>query len=201
MLGRTRKIPHLADVLPTITGHTRMWKPTMKGDIMFIRKLLVLALGLALAIAALAPASALAKAKGTDRPVKGSVSGTGEVTVAAGTFTLDSTGVASHVGKFTRHAEGTAVFPGPDTSETSGTFTVVAANGDKLYGTFTGTGTGVSNPAGHTDITVGTFTGGTGRFAGASGTVTEIAHVTPLSFDGTTQISNSEGTFIGQISY
>ena len=58
---------------------------------MSIRKLITLA-GLALAVVAIGPASALANAGGTDRPVKGTISGTVSLNVLTGAFTADAIG-------------------------------------------------------------------------------------------------------------
>lgn len=164
---------------------------------MSIPKLMTLA-GLALAVAALMPTSALAKAGRTDLPLMGSSSGVSCTNVQTGAFTNDSTGVATLVGRFTRHAEGSGAFTGPNTFAGTGTFTGAAANGDEFAGTFTVVG--ILSPV-HTDTLVATFTGGSGRFADLSGTAIETFQLSPLSFDGTTSCSTTEGTFTGQISY
>ena len=76
-----------------------------------------------------------------------------------------------------------------DPVEGSGSFTLTAANGDTLFGTSTGLGTVVDGIAYiHETHTV---TGGTGRFAGATGTfaagrVLDLATgIFASSFDGT----------------
>ena len=53
----------------------------------------------------------------------------------------------------------------------------------------------------HTTTIVMTVTGGTGRFSDASGTLTAITEVSPISFDGVTLVNSVEGTVTGQISY
>ena len=53
----------------------------------------------------------------------------------------------------------------------------------------------------HTTTLVSTATGGTGRFSGASGTVTSVLEVTPISFNGVTLVNRIVGTRSGQISY
>jgi hypothetical protein len=62
------------------------------------------------------------------------------------------------------------VFTGPDTFNLTLTATWVAANGDEIHTTATGTGS--STPTGSEVTLVSTITGGTGRFADASGTLT-----------------------------
>ena len=52
-----------------------------------------------------------------------------------------------------------------------GTLELVAANGDKIFATFTGLGTFI-NPTTASVVEIATITGGTGRFAGATGTFT-----------------------------
>jgi len=164
---------------------------------MFMRKLITLA-GLALAVVAISPASAPAKAGGTDRPVKGTISGTVSLNVLTGAFTADGTGVATHLGKYTVSLQG-AVAITPEGVFGSGTGTIVAANGDQMTGTLTLETPGQPGVA-HTTTIVMTLTGGTGRFSDASGTLTAITEVSPISFDGVTLVNSVEGTVTGQIS-
>jgi hypothetical protein len=92
---------------------------------------------------------------------------------AAGTLqvALDGGGTASHVGRYSitnSHCLdlATGVF-------TNGTFVKTAANGDQLFGTYSGVGTVIVPPAPIGQFRVSgtlTFTGGTGRFAGLTGT-------------------------------
>jgi hypothetical protein len=171
---------------------------------MSIRKLTTLG-GLALAVVALSPASAPAKAGGTDRPVKGSASGT--VSIKQGLLvTADVTGVSSHFGNYTGHFEGQVrqIIPGnPVTVVGDGTFTLVVANGDQLTGTFTFTGPPPSLTP-HEVTTALTITGGTGRFADATGTVTTPLLAIPSLEPppaGTLVEETVEGPTTGQISY
>ena len=106
-----------------------------KRNLMFKGKLMMLA-GLALAVVALSPASASAKAGGTDRPHKGTVSGTVSLNVLTGALTAHANGVATHLGVFTTSLEGTVTIT-PTGTFGSGTQTIVAANGDELTGTYT----------------------------------------------------------------
>ena len=61
----------------------------------------------------------------------------------------------------------------------TGTSTYIAANGDRLYATVSGTSGGLQDGTLTSSGTV-TVTGGTGRFAGASGTADyfDTAHIT-----------------------
>jgi hypothetical protein len=165
---------------------------------MSIRKLITLA-GLALAVVAISPASAPANAGGTDRPVKGTISGTVSLSVKTLAFTADAMGVSTYDGEYTVSEEGTVAIT-PEGVFGSGTLTIVAANGDQTTGTFTLATPGQPGEA-HTTTTVITVTGGTGRFSDASGTLTSITEVSPISFDGVTLVNSVEGTVTGQISY
>jgi hypothetical protein len=177
----------------------------MKGDIMTIRKLLILACGLALAIAALAPASAPAKAKNTNgpskaalapasvakgegtgrpRPFMGMGSSVGPFCRATGVGSADLSGVATHVGKYTGHADVQVTeFIPPGTFISVGTFTLVAANGDEVTGTLEDEADIKPDLSGHLATIVLTVEGGTGRFADASGTVTVVQDGTILFRD------------------
>lgn len=131
-----------------------------------MRKVIMLA-GLVLVVGVLAPAAALAKAGGADRPIKDNSSGTNVVNLGDLSFAIDATGTTSHLGRTTSHFDGTLTRTGPETLDLAGSVTVVAANGDKLYGTLSGSAT--VEAAGNSGPVVVTFTGGTGRFEGATG--------------------------------
>jgi hypothetical protein len=155
-------------------------RPTLKRG--FSRKAVVLS-GLVLALAVLSPASALAKAGGTDRPVKGTASGNVTATLGAPLgLTLDLTGRATHVGKYRVHLEGDGRFIGGEVVVDDGTWTLAAANGDHLTGTWTFTGPFRTDV--HATTAVLTITGGTGRFADASGTITAQNLETPTCIAG-----------------
>lgn len=120
--------------------------------------------------------------------LKGRFEGTQTVTPLQPPFALVegvATGQASHLGRFTVEFPHTVNFA---TASGAGTYTFVAANGDTLTATFTGqaqlgTVTSILEQA--------TITGGTGRFAGASGGFTARRLFDPAtgtttgSFDGT----------------
>jgi hypothetical protein len=156
--------------------------------------------GLVVALAVLSPASALANAGGTDRPIKGAGTGTISLDPATGAFTGVVPGVSSHLGDITVHIEGVGARAADGTFAGSGTATLVAANGDEVRGSIALTQTAL--PDGHTVTTVVvTITGGTGRFANASGTLTVICLSGPPSRVGTTLLIEAECKFTGQISY
>jgi hypothetical protein len=158
----------------------------------------IITASLVLALAALVPASAAAKPGGTDRPVSGKSTSTTTVDPVAGTGVSDGSGQLSHLGAFTFHNDFTSfTLTGPDTFSFTLTASVVAANGDMIFTTATGTGTATAT--GSESTLVSTITGGTGRFADASGTLTtSITSVFVPDMPGT---SNDTETHTGQISY
>ncbi len=72
-----------------------------------------------------------------------------------------------HLGRVTGVADQLVIFTGPTTVLASNQTTYMAANGDQLFASWTGTG----DIEGLVVTFTGpeTYTGGTGRFAGASG--------------------------------
>jgi hypothetical protein len=156
-------------------------------------------LSLTLALLGAAPASADARCK--DRPLKGTLSGFVTLTPATGNFVGDVAGKISHLGRVTAHQEGRI---GPDASghfAGSSTWSIVGANGDSLTGTATLDVEGPPTGA-HTTTMVATITGGTGRFAHASGTFTTVFHVTSHTpFDGVSLVNKVEGKTTGRIHY
>ena len=96
-------------------------------------------------------------------------------------------GHASHLGRFTMTVEWQLNVL-TDPVEGVGSFTLTAANGDTLFGTSTGLGTVVDGIAYIQETH--TITGGTGRFAGATGTfiagrvLVEATGMFASSFDG-----------------
>jgi len=113
-------------------------------------------------------------ADSTSRPFKGSSAGIGDValdaTCATGLRTIVThAGVATHVGLLAM--AGSHCAPEWGAPILGGEFTLLAANGDTIVGTYTGTIEPFEPVEGA--IMVGeidnVITGGTGRFAGASG--------------------------------
>ena len=129
-------------------------------------------------------------AAGDQVPFKGSLAGTVTVTPLNPPIALvviEATGDATHLGRFTLvvpHVVNQALLVG------AGTYEFTAANGDTVTADFTGTATLLA-PAVLSTAESGVITGGTGRFAGATGTFTaertfvRATGVTTGSFEGT----------------
>jgi len=99
---------------------------------------------------------------GSDLPFKGTYEGL-ETVITPTDHHLEATGNATHLGRFTVTADWTI-----GTGGGIGTSTWTAANGDEFFTSFTRSG--VAAPPTITFTETHTVTGGTGRFANASGT-------------------------------
>ena len=131
---------------------------------------------------------------GEQVPFKGRLEGDVTVTPLAAPFLqvdVEAAGKATHLGKFTldiphvvNAADGTAI----------GSYEFTAANGDKVYAEFTGLATPTAIPGVLYIEETATITGGTGRFAGATGSFTverlydTVAGTTTGSFEGTISV-------------
>ena len=145
-------------------------------------------LGLALALLASGLSSRLhAGPGGADRPFSGHAEGVVTGVSPAGALIIEYTGTALHLGKFTRVEH--VFIDGPDLV---GTIDFTAANGDQLRIRFTGTFTSPTTAEG-----IYTVAGGTGRFAGATGTADFDATVA-VTPDGVTHVA---ANFDGTLSY
>ena len=122
-------------------------------------------------------------------PFKGRLEGTATITPGTPPFvsvSIEGTGNATHLGRFTLeipHVVNT-------TNRTStGTYEFTAANGDTLTAGFTGQAT-LTAPGVLSIVETATITGGTGRFADATGSFTverlfnQVTGLTTGSFDG-----------------
>jgi hypothetical protein len=163
-----------------------------------LRRLIFLA-SLVLAVAAVSPSAAMAAANGTDRPLTGAGTGTTTLNLATLAATAEATGHISHVGAFTGHFDAVFTITGASTFTYTGTGTDVAANGDKLFSAIAGSGTFTATTAESTETD--TITGGTGRFAGASGVYTETISSVIVSVTPTTETSRFTAALEGHISY
>ena len=109
-------------------------------------------------------------AAGAEVPFKGRLEGFFTVTPLVPPFArvlIEGTGNATHLGRFTvenRHVV-------PFVTSGSGSYEFTAANGDTLTAEFTGQAT-LAAPGVLSILETATITGGTGRFAGATGTFT-----------------------------
>jgi hypothetical protein len=130
---------------------------------------------------------------GTELPFRGSLTTIETNVIAPPNLLVDGTGQGSgtHLGRYT--ATYTAVVD-LATSTSTGTITFTAANGDLLSATFLGVGEEIE-PGVASLTEVATITGGTGRFAAATGTFT-IRRI--ISFDAAGGATAS-GSFAGDI--
>ena len=106
---------------------------------------------------------------GSDLPFKGTYEGLEKVdaTMPSHHSLADATGNATHLGRFTVTADWTLAPTGG-----VGTSTWTAANGDEFFTSFRRSG--VPAPPTITFTEIHTITGGSGRFADASGTFTVV---------------------------
>ena len=130
-------------------------------------------------------------AAGEQVPFKGRLEGDVAVTPLAPPLLhvdVEATGNATHLGKLTLDIPHVV---DPTTRIAIGSYEFTAANGDKLYALFTGIATPTATPGVLYIEETATITGGTGRFAGATGSFTSerlydtLAGTTIGSFEGT----------------
>ena len=157
---------------------------------MKIRHPLLVALVAAFAVSL---ASVAVSALAAETPFKGKVNAVETVVVVFPTLsvTREGTGTATYLGKFTEHVTLQVDIP---TSHATGVATFTAANGDTLTATVDGQGTPTTTPGVVSIVEVYTITGGTGRFADATGTFTLEG-----TLSQTTGVSS--GTFSGAIDH
>jgi hypothetical protein len=129
----------------------------------------------------------------TELPFHGSLTTIESNVIAPPNLLADGTGqgTGTHLGRYT--ATFTAVVD-LATGTSTGTFTFTAANGDQLFATFIGVGENVA-PGVASLTEVATITGGTGRFAAATGTYTIRRIITFDEAGGAT----ATGSFDGRI--
>ena len=130
-------------------------------------------------------------AAGEQVPFRGSFAGVATITPVSATLrsvAVQATGNATQLGSFTLaipHYVNLATSPWTS----YGSYQFVAANGDTLSASFTGRGN--LTPTGAAVVDTATIIGGTGRFAGATGSFTverlfdTVAGTTIGSFEGT----------------
>ena len=133
-----------------------------------MRKTLI-ATGLVLGLIAVPATSAFAA---TDHQFKGKAKATLTVTdETAGTFSIDGTAKIKHIGETTVHGDGVRT----DANSASYSLTITTASGDTITTTNTANGLRVGRAGlfhGHS-----TITGGTGAYAGATGSAASIGVV------------------------
>jgi hypothetical protein len=155
---------------------------------------------LAIGVLGLTATPSLAAQGGTDRPLKCEFASTINANFLTGVATVDQTFRCTHLGNGTSHQDTTGSPTGPNTAFNTGTATYVAANGDQLFTTVEGIVTFAPN-GDSTATFVDTITGGTGRFAHASGTFTRTGVAELVSFAFPIATSTGSGPGEGQISY
>jgi hypothetical protein len=110
-------------------------------------------------------------------------------------------GTATHVGNYTIvNSHCLNLVTG---ALTGGSFVKTAANGDQLFGTYVGSASVIQPPSPIGIFSISgtvTFTGGTGRFAGATGTTT-MAGTEQADFSQTPIATQVTLTMLGTISY
>jgi hypothetical protein len=125
----------------------------------------------ALIVAALLLSLAPGVSAGDQIPFKGKLSGTAVITPLNPpivSVTIDATGTATHIGRFTLQAPHVV---NQSTLVAVGTYLITAANGDTITADLAGTAVMVEPPNVIAITETATVTGGTGRFAGATGSI------------------------------
>lgn len=145
------------------------------------------------AVTAVALASIAVSAVAAETPFKGTFNGveTGVTASPIRSITREGGGNATHLGKYTSHLTAQINLL---TSHATGAATFTAANGDTLTTTVDGQATPTTTPGVLSVVEVYTITGGTGRFADATGTFTLEIIVTQAT-------GVSTGTFSGAIDH
>ena len=134
---------------------------------MKVRRPLFLAV---IAVAAVSLTIIAASAVAAETPFKGTVNADETVVPSPPTASLtrDGTGTATYLGRYSEHILMTINLP---TLSSTGTATFTSANGDTLTATVIGQATR-TGPTTLSIVEVYTITGGTGRFADATGSFT-----------------------------
>jgi hypothetical protein len=108
---------------------------------------------------------------GDQVPFKGTLAGTASITPLTPPMVavrIEATGTATYLGRFTLEAPHVV---NQATLTAVGTYLITAANGDTITANLAGTATMVDPPNVVAITETATVTGGTGRFAGATGTI------------------------------
>ena len=132
-------------------------------------------------------------------PLNGSETGTFQIlgSCEASGIVIDVTGTghATQIGKYSIHYR--ECFVPATGAVTAGSFTLTAANGDIVFGTYVGQAV----PEGDSSVRFedpGVITGGTGRFAGATGTLDQSGVANLASGDYSANISGSISNLASQ---
>lgn len=132
---------------------------------------------------------------GAHLPFRGSLQAVETINPAPPVLHVNATGegTGTHLGRFTATYQVTVTIA---TGSATGSFIFIAADADRLFATFTGQATLTAEPGVVTIRETATITGGTGRFAGATGSFTiervlnRPTGVSSGSFDGTISLAH-----------
>jgi hypothetical protein len=132
---------------------------------------------------------------GTQLPFRGSLQALETIHPAPPVLLVNATaeGTGTHLGRFTATYQVTVTIA---TGSATGSFIFIAANADRLFATFTGQATPTAEPGVVTITETATITGGTGRFAGATGSfsiervLNQPTGASSGSFDGTISLAH-----------
>ena len=126
----------------------------------------------------------------TEFLLKGSFDATETQQVVFPIAYVDATGVgtATHLGLFTYRLAAELYIP---TLTASASATLIAANGDLIFGEGSGQGTPTGTPGIVSIVEMYTITGGTGRFAGATGNFTVERLINRATFASSGTISGT----------
>lgn len=137
-----------------------------------------------IALATVLAVSAAARAVADEQvPFRGRDAGYFVITPMGGPMVLTqdfTTGHGTHLGAYSLVAQEDINLE--TLAVTNGSFTITAANGDTIYGTYSGQAEATDRPGVIRYVATGPITGGTGRFEGATGTLTfdGVADLTTL---------------------
>lgn len=126
----------------------------------------------------------------TEKLLKGSFEAVETQQVVFPTAFIDATGVgnATHLGLFTYRLQAELYLP---TLTASASATLIAANGDRIFGEGSGQGTPTGTPGIVSIVETYTITGGTGRFADATGNFTVERLINRATFASSGTISGN----------
>jgi hypothetical protein len=156
-----------------------------------------------IALIALSADPALAATGGTDRPYRASGTATSSLDVSTFKFRIQGTANVAHLGRSTSLSTGSLTGGTLGCTSSSYTSTLTAANGDTVTSESESTSCPVEGTNEFTIVSSDTITGGTGRFAGATGsaTTTGIATPDPSKSSAGTLVFDDTFTSSGTISY
>jgi len=134
-------------------------------------KKIVVPTGIALLLLIVLASTTFAAPAATEKLLTGSFEATETHEFGPGIMFVDATGVgnATHLGLFTYDLEAAVSLPSLSATASAA---LIAANGDMIFGEGVGQGTPTSTPGLISIVETYTITGGTGRFAGATGSFT-----------------------------